>query len=73
MSFGVFIVLLLILFCKKTLFNSGLSRKSVEAFFMLPHDGNFATTRCRNCYVAMKKMRLRDAAFLHLVQIVRIV
>ena len=73
MSFGVFVVAILISFCKKHYLISGLSRKSVEAFFMLPHDGNFATTRCRNCYVAMKKMRLRDAAFLHLAQIVRIV
>lgn len=53
MSFGVFIVLLLILFCKKTLFNSGLSRKSVEAFF-------YVTSRWKFCNYAMPQLLRRD-------------
>ena len=28
----------------------------------------FATTRCRNCYIAMKQLLLRDVAILHSVE-----
>ena len=48
MSFGVFIVAILISFCKKTLFSFGVIAKECRSLFL--------------CYLTMEILQLRDAA-----------
>ena len=53
MSFGVFVVAILILFCKKTLFNFGVIAKECRSLF-------YVTSRWKFCNYAMPQLLRRD-------------